>query len=104
MIKGIYESKHRIDELFAELENTEDEKLVDKKVDKIIKKGVREAECLIDDNNSYNYSIRDRIISKVKLAINDLAERSLNLFHRVKGAKELIRRLHNLINDSRRSL
>ena len=104
LIKGIYASKHRIDELFAELENSEDERLVDRKVDRIIKKGVREAECLIDDSSSYNSSIRDRIISKVKLAINDLAERSLSLFHRVKGAKELIRRLHGLINDSRRSL
>ena len=78
--------------------------MVDKKVERIIKKGIREAESLIDETSSNNTGIRDRIISKVKLAINDLAEKSLNLFHRVKGAKELIRRLHGLINDSRRSL
>jgi hypothetical protein len=78
--------------------------VVDKKVDKIIKKGVREAENIIDDGNNYNHSIRDRIISKVKLAINDIADKSLSLFHKVQGAKDLIRRLHKLITDSRRSL
>ncbi len=73
-------------------------------MDKIIKKGVREAESIIDDVNGYNNSIRDRIIRKVRLAINDMADKSLSLFHKVQGAKDLIRRLHKLITDSRRSL
>lgn len=104
LIRGIYASKHRIDELFADLENAEDERQVDRRVERIIRKGVREAESLIDDGASSNAAIRERIIGKVRLAISDLAEKSLSLFHRVRGARELVHRLHALISDSRRSL
>lgn len=52
-----------------------------------MRKGVREAESIMDQTGTQNLSLRDQIISKVRLAIQDTADKTLGLFHRVKGAK-----------------
>jgi hypothetical protein len=41
----------------------------------------------MDQTGSQNLSLRDQIISKVRLAIQDTADKTLGLFNRVKGAK-----------------
>lgn len=58
----------------------------------------------MDQTGTQNLSLRDQIILKVRLAIQDTADKTLGLFRQVRGAKSLIKRINDLINDSRRSL
>lgn len=43
-------------------------------------------------------------MGKVSFAINDMANRSLDLFHRLQGAKELILRIKKILNDATKRL
>jgi hypothetical protein len=43
-------------------------------------------------------------MEKVSVAINDMASRGLDLFHKLQGAKELINRIKKILNDAHKRL
>lgn len=43
-------------------------------------------------------------MEKVTHAINDMASKGLNLFHKLQGAKSLITKIRKILNDAHRRL
>ena len=43
-------------------------------------------------------------MDKVGKAINEMASKGLNIFHKLQGAKELINKIKRILNDSNSSL
>jgi flagellin-specific chaperone FliS len=50
----------------------------------------------------FNRNLCERIMEKVSLAINDMAVKSMDVFNRIQGARDILGRLRKLLNDSQR--
>ena len=71
--------------LFYELERGGD---IDRSLEKIRKEGIKQTKKLIyADKDNYNADLCEKIMDKVGRAINDMASRGLNIFHKLQGAK-----------------
>ena len=65
---------------------------------------MKETKKLVYKDSKYSHSLCDKIMEKVSLAINDMTTRSLDLFHKFQGAKELITKIRKILNDANKRL
>ena len=73
---------------------------MDRRVERIRKKGIKEVEGVVYRGQGNVAGFENRIIEKVSSAINEMANKSIDCFHKIQGVKELLQRIQISISSS----
>lgn len=68
----------------------EDNSRLDSEVRNIESEGMGEARDLIEQENDRNPDLTNKILETVAKALTEHARRTINIFHKVKGARQML--------------